>query len=341
MTDIKATMAELNGALDLVLQERDSLRDDLNRVRGAFNDNKNKRVAAEGKLTVVEGEREDLRAQLSRERANHELTKDERKDLAEQLDRVSRGKQAADLALTAQTANYEREKTDNALLRQLLEEAWRHDIGTRLKRDIKAALDSVPVDGDPGDRDEVASLRADLAEQNQGEPVAKMTLEQLLADLPGCYSKDDVAYGWYECVDNYHRADPAEVEQLRNELDGWKKRCQYNADTAHDVARERDTLLAQLTSAEGVIGAAMAIDSAAFRVGAKNIDVGMFRGLRVHLEQYVEHCNGLANGPAHEDPRDDLLRVCWRAMFGGEHANPLRDRMRPYAPVMFDEQQKP
>ncbi len=43
----------------------------------------------------------------------------------------------------------------------------------------------------------------------------------------------------------YTHADPGEVERLRNELDEWKKRCQYNADTAHDVAHERDTLRAE------------------------------------------------------------------------------------------------
>lgn len=37
-----------------------------------------------------------------------------------------------------------------------------------------------------------------------------------------------------------------ERDDLRAERDEWKQRCQYNADTAHDVARERDTLRAQL-----------------------------------------------------------------------------------------------
>lgn len=49
----------------------------------------------------------------------------------------------------------------------------------------------------------------------QVEPVVKLTLSELLADLPDGYSKDDVAFGWHECVDNYTHADPAEVEWLR------------------------------------------------------------------------------------------------------------------------------
>lgn len=66
------------------------------------------------------------------------------------------------------------------------------------------------------------ALLAPPAEQHQGEPVAKMTLEQLLADLPDGYSKDDVAYGWHECADNYPHADPAEVERLRDQLAAWQ-----------------------------------------------------------------------------------------------------------------------
>lgn len=48
-------------------------------------------------------------------------------------------------------------------------------------------------------------------------------------------------------------ADPGEVERLRAELEEWKKRCQYNADTAHDVGHERDTLLAQLAKAHALL----------------------------------------------------------------------------------------
>ncbi|MNH39724.1 hypothetical protein D3C79_1009370 [compost metagenome] len=39
-----------------------------------------------------------------------------------------------------------------------------------------------------------------------------------------------------------------EHDDLRAERDEWKQRCQYNADTAHDVANERDTLRAQLAA---------------------------------------------------------------------------------------------
>ncbi|WP_313644876.1 hypothetical protein, partial [Pseudomonas sp.] len=45
----------------------------------------------------------------------------------------------------------------------------------------------------------------------------------------------------------------AEVERLRAELDEWKKRCQYNADTAHDVGRECETLRAQLAERDALL----------------------------------------------------------------------------------------
>ncbi len=51
----------------------------------------------------------------------------------------------------------------------------------------------------------------------------------------------------------YTHADPGEVERLRAELAEWKKRCQYNADTAHDVGRERDTLRAQLAEQDSLL----------------------------------------------------------------------------------------
>ncbi|MCZ9636832.1 hypothetical protein [Pseudomonas putida] len=60
------------------------------------------------------------------------------------------------------------------------------------------------------------------------------------------------AAGW-SITPMFRRADPGEVERLRVELDEWKNRCQYNADTAHDVARERDTMRAQLAERDALL----------------------------------------------------------------------------------------
>lgn len=394
MTDIKATLAELNGALDLVLQERDGLRDDLIRVRGAFNDNKNQRVAAER-------ERDELRESLSRARSAHGTAQGkaqetidkltlERNAARAELANVTRGKQAADLALTAQTANYEREKTDNALLRQLLEEAWRFDIGTRLKRDIKAVLDSVPAFGPACGGSEVQRLTALLEQKETVQAELNTTLENVLSEGDrlrglleeayrdgwngGCESQEQryqntartSTEGW-ELFRKENRIEltpeggsspefqAKQIEtQARNILrtlddlevaNGEVERLRTDLATADgDVTRavtEANELRAQVARAELVVGAAAEVDRQAFAVGSSQIDIGVFRGLRVHLEQYAKYRNGLANAPAHEDPRDELLRVCWRAMFGGEYANPLRERMKPYAPVAFDESPKP
>ncbi|WP_443701303.1 hypothetical protein [Pseudomonas sp.] len=54
----------------------------------------------------------------------------------------------------------------------------------------------------------MASLCRELDANLQGEPVACLTLSALLADLPDGYNKDDVAFGWNECIDNYRH--PAE-----------------------------------------------------------------------------------------------------------------------------------
>lgn len=51
----------------------------------------------------------------------------------------------------------------------------------------------------------------------------------------------------------YTHADAGEVERLRAELVEWKKRCQYNANTAHDVGHERDTLRAQLAERDALL----------------------------------------------------------------------------------------
>lgn len=57
-----------------------------------------------------------------------------------------------------------------------------------------------------------AELRALLdAPAKPVEPVAYPTLSALLADLPEGYNKDDVAFGWNECVDN-HRCSAAQPQ---------------------------------------------------------------------------------------------------------------------------------
>lgn len=63
----------------------------------------------------------------------------------------------------------------------------------------------------------------------------------------------DFAYAFANWLVAEGHADPGEVKQLRAELDEWKKRCQYNADTAHDIGRERDSLRAQLAKAHAVL----------------------------------------------------------------------------------------
>jgi hypothetical protein len=40
---------------------------------------------------------------------------------------------------------------------------------------------------------------------------------------------------------------------VEKERDLWKARCQYNADTAHSVAAERDNLAARVTALESVL----------------------------------------------------------------------------------------
>lgn len=63
-------------------------------------------------------------------------------------------------------------------------------------------------------RERLRELRALLdAPAKPVEPVAYPTLSALLADLPEGYNKDDVAFGWNECVDNHRcsAAQPAPV----------------------------------------------------------------------------------------------------------------------------------
>lgn len=70
------------------------------------------------------------------------------------------------------------------------------------------------------------------------------------------HTKEDAdrytAMGW-SSTPMFSHADPGEVERLRTELEEWKKRCQYNADTAHDVASERDTLRAKLAERDALL----------------------------------------------------------------------------------------
>ena len=106
---------------------------------------------------------------------------------------------------------------------------------------------------------DLRAILAQPAEQNQDKPVMRLECEKLWGG-DGEYAVDFVKPGWLqECRKKggtfllYTHADPAEVERLRAELDEWKKRCQYNADTAHDIGRERDSLRAQLAEAQALL----------------------------------------------------------------------------------------
>lgn len=83
---------------------------------------------------------------------------------------------------------------------------------------------------------------------NQGEQMACATIKMHMVGSRLCltverFDRDQFTLG--ELTEVFTHADPGEVERLRAELEEWKQRCQYNADTAHDVAKERDTLRAE------------------------------------------------------------------------------------------------
>lgn len=97
-------------------------------------------------------------------------------------------------------------------------------------------------------------------EQHQGEPVAwripvsgswfydtkREACEREYADYRSAFTAEELAEEDTHAPEPlYTHADPGEVERLRAELEEWKQRCQYNADTARDVAKERDTLRAE------------------------------------------------------------------------------------------------
>lgn len=96
--------------------------------------------------------------------------------------------------------------------------------------------------------------------EHQGEPVAwripvsgswfydtkREACEREYADYRSAFTAEELAEEDTHAPEPlYTHADPGEVERLRAELEEWKQRCQYNADTAHDVAKERDTLRAE------------------------------------------------------------------------------------------------
>lgn len=98
-------------------------------------------------------------------------------------------------------------------------------------------------------RSKMRALLDQPAAQHQGEPVAwryrgrgsdKWSLTQ---ESPGSWYMGTADY---ETESLYTDADTGEVERLRADLEEWKQRSQYNADTAHAVAHERDTLRTQL-----------------------------------------------------------------------------------------------
>lgn len=66
-------------------------------------------------------------------------------------------------------------------------------------------------------------------------------------------------------------------------------------------AREAaDTLRAQLTKANYVVERARAIDQAAFANGCANVDIGLFRGLSILLEQYDAALSATKEGKGDE-----------------------------------------
>lgn len=96
-------------------------------------------------------------------------------------------------------------------------------------------------------------VKAKPAEQHQGDAIGTLRRSQatdygriIFTPIGDPHIKDGMQV--------YTHADPGEVERLRAELEEWKQRCQYNADTAHDVAKERDTLRAQLAELEKLHG---------------------------------------------------------------------------------------
>lgn len=122
----------------------------------------------------------------------------------------------------------------------------------------ESAFDAFASVGMHEQLDALNAILEQPAEQHQGEPVALPERKAITAY--GLTALDSEAEGWNACLDEiaklgplYTHADPGEVERLRAELAEWKKRCQYNADTAHDVARERDTLRAQLAERDALL----------------------------------------------------------------------------------------
>jgi len=105
--------------------------------------------------------------------------------------------------------------------------------------------------------DEIAKLGPLYTRPAQGEPVARV---EVGADRNACAMVIDQEWlrqlkdkAEHLVIPLYTHADPGEVERLRAELEEWKKRCQYNADTAHDVGHERDTLRAQLAERDALL----------------------------------------------------------------------------------------
>ncbi|WP_143499707.1 hypothetical protein [Pseudomonas sp. Irchel 3F3] len=93
-------------------------------------------------------------------------------------------------------------------------------------------------------------------EQHQGEPVGWQFYQDGKwwngDDRIKDHRKNTEDAG-YPVRDVFAHVDPGEVERLCAELNEWKQRCQYNADTAHDVGRERDALRAQLAERDALL----------------------------------------------------------------------------------------
>lgn len=146
---------------------------------------------------------------------------------------------------------------------------------------LLATADNLRGEGWNACLDEIAKLGPLYTRPVQGEPVAWMDPRspQMHATIsnqvkqhnlrvggaPGSaingytiplYTHADPNLRWKAVADEQMRVIEhlkEEVERLRTELEEWKKRCQYNADTAHDVGRERDTLRAQLAERDALL----------------------------------------------------------------------------------------
>ena len=97
----------------------------------------------------------------------------------------------------------------------------------------RALLEQFLAGGRQCDREQLRALLD--APAKPVEPVAYPTLSALLADLPEGYNKDDVAFGWNECVDNHRCSDAqpqgepvAICDHWSRNVEEWGERLEAN-----------------------------------------------------------------------------------------------------------------